>query len=257
MKRGSRASSPKRRRSSEMQRVNTSSPTEGVGPDGPHEPFLGHDLTGVRSKAHEHLHDLGFQASGAGGARDGVEQRLDMMELADAEAVLQHSAPCGKAHEDSTSPGFARLLRDRFIGSSRARLSRSRTARAGSRGPAHQAHRRCPAGTPATLDRSPTLTVCPTMCDSEADLTQLKPPQPRRAGRILHGLVASPRRISESGGHPRLEQHEIAAAGVDQQSNLLSCDGHPHRQETAIPAPAVRLNPLDRWEQISARGSDS
>ena len=42
---------------------------EGVGPDGPHQAFLGHDLTGVRSKAHEHLHDLGFQANDAGGAR--------------------------------------------------------------------------------------------------------------------------------------------------------------------------------------------
>ena len=46
---------------------------EGVGPDSPHQAFLGHDLTGVRSKAHEHLHDLGFQANDAGGPGHAVE----------------------------------------------------------------------------------------------------------------------------------------------------------------------------------------
>ena len=51
------------------------------------------------------------------------------------------------------------------------------------------------------------------------------------AGRILHGLVASPGRTREGGGHPRLEQHQVAAARVDQQANLLSCDGHLHGQK--------------------------
>ena len=73
MKRGSLTSSPKTRRSSEMQRVNTSSPTKVSGHTRPHQAFFGHDLTGVRSKAHEYLHDLGFQTSDAGGARHAVE----------------------------------------------------------------------------------------------------------------------------------------------------------------------------------------
>ena len=40
---------------------------EGVGPDRPHQAFFGDDLTGLRSQAHQHLHDLRFQANGAGG----------------------------------------------------------------------------------------------------------------------------------------------------------------------------------------------
>ena len=62
---------------------------EHVGPDRSHQSVLGHDLTGLRRKAHEHLHDFWFQASGAGGARHSVERRLHMMEFADAKAVLQ------------------------------------------------------------------------------------------------------------------------------------------------------------------------
>lgn len=47
----------------------------------------------MRSKAHENLHHLGFQASGSGGSHHAVERRLDAMELADMEAVLQGFQP--------------------------------------------------------------------------------------------------------------------------------------------------------------------
>ena len=82
---------------------------EGVGPDRPHQAFFGHDLTGLRSKAHQHLHDLRFQASGAGGARHAVERRLDMMEFADAKAVLQRFAQCAKRTSRFYSTDSARL----------------------------------------------------------------------------------------------------------------------------------------------------
>ena len=94
MKRGSLTSSPKTRRSSEIAARQHVVADKGVGPDRPHQAFFGHDLTGLRGKAHEHLHHLGFQASGAGGARHAVEGRLDVMEVADAEVVLQGSAQC-------------------------------------------------------------------------------------------------------------------------------------------------------------------
>jgi hypothetical protein len=66
---------------------------------------------------------------------------------------------------------------------------------------------------------------------SEADLPQVEPLQARHAGRISHGLIASPGRTREGAGHPRLEQHQIATARVDQQPNLLSCYDHLHRQK--------------------------
>ena len=82
---------------------------EGVGPDGPHQALLGDDLLPMLSEAQEHLHDLGFQASGAGRAHHTVERRLDLMELADAEAVLQRSAPCQEGASKILSHGVGAL----------------------------------------------------------------------------------------------------------------------------------------------------
>ena len=111
MKRGFLTSSPKTRRSSEMAARQHVVADEGVGPDRPHQAFFGHDLTGLRSQAHQHLHDLRFQASGAGGARHTVERRLDVMELADAKAVLQRFAQCAKRTSRFYSTDSARLSR--------------------------------------------------------------------------------------------------------------------------------------------------
>ena len=61
-----------------------------VGPDGPYQAFFGHDLTRVRGQEHQHLHHLGFQAHGARRSGDAVQRWLDMVGLADAEAVLQN-----------------------------------------------------------------------------------------------------------------------------------------------------------------------
>ena len=61
-------------------RVNTSSPTKVSGQTACISRSLGTDLTGMRRKAHEHLHHLRFQANGAGGSGHAVERRLDMMD---------------------------------------------------------------------------------------------------------------------------------------------------------------------------------
>src|SRR5258707_4014161 len=94
----------------------------------------------------------------------------------------------------------------------------------------------------------PAFQLVPDML-SETHLPQVESLQARGAGRILHGLVSSPARTGEGSGQPRLEQDEIGAAGVDQQSNLLSTDGHPHRQER--PRQLERRDPVLSWASLS------
>ena len=139
--------------------------------------------------------------------------------------------------------GFGR----RFSGSSRIGRSQSQIERAGSRGPTPRARRRCPSGSRLALGPVPRQ-AGPTG-PPKAGLSQLQPPEPRRAGRVRHGLVSSPRRTGQSGGHPRLEQHEVAAPCVDQESNLLSLDGHPHRHKRPDDLQRRDLAFSNRWRE--------
>ena len=79
-------------------------------------------------------------------------------------------------------------------------------------------------------------------------------------GRIAHGLVASPGRTREGGGQPRLEQHRIAAACVDQQANLylgwmVICtvrNGHASSSGATDSSSAVRREPQHALPIIDA-----
>jgi hypothetical protein len=60
---------------------------KGVRPDGLDQAFFRNDLTRMRGKEHEHLHDLGFQANRTGRSSDAVQRGLDAVGIADEEAV--------------------------------------------------------------------------------------------------------------------------------------------------------------------------
>ena len=62
------------------------------------------------------------------------------------------------------------------------------------------------------------------MIVTERDLAQLVPEQVRDARRVLDDLLALPGQRKQRGGHPRLEQHEVAAAGVHEQLHRVSRD---------------------------------
>jgi hypothetical protein len=61
-----------------------------VWPDGLYQAFFRNDLARMRGQQHQNLHHLGFQANGTGWSSYAVQRWVDLVGIADVEAVLQN-----------------------------------------------------------------------------------------------------------------------------------------------------------------------